>query len=161
MNAGLPPRIIARSDLVRVKRLAGKMLDERDFVRAFLMSEIDRARLCEDAELPLDVVRLREWVTYRIDGRNRTDCKILVCPEEFCNAQISLSVLSPPGAAILGLSVGSRRKFVDLDGDWHFVEVEGVGAPPNAPSIFPVRVRHGAAPAFRSSGPDDDGPTAA
>jgi regulator of nucleoside diphosphate kinase len=164
MNARLPPVLIARTDLVRLRRFASKIFGKRDSVGAFLMSEINRARLCEDAELPPDVVRLGEWVTYRIDGRNRTDCKILVCPEEFCNPQISLSVLSPPGAAILGLSVGSRRKFVDLDGDWHFVEVEGVGAPPNAPSILPIRPvrgRRGAARSFRNSGPDDDGPTAA
>jgi regulator of nucleoside diphosphate kinase len=161
MNARQPPVLIARTDLIRLRRFARKMLGKRDFVGAFLMSEISRARLCEDAELPPDVVRLREWVTYRIDGRNRTDCKILVCPEEFCNPQISLSVLSPTGAAILGLRVGSRRQFVDLDGDWHFVEVEGVGAPLNAPSILPVRARRAAAPLFRNPGPDDDGPTAA
>jgi regulator of nucleoside diphosphate kinase len=67
------------------------------------MSEINRARLCDDGELPRDVVRLGEWVAYRIDERHRIECRILVCPEDFCNAQISLSVLSPLGAAMLGL----------------------------------------------------------
>ena len=48
MNARLPPVLIARTDLVRLRRFASKILGKPDFVGAFLMSEINRARLCEE-----------------------------------------------------------------------------------------------------------------
>ena len=125
------------------------------------MSEIRRAVVCDAYKMPRGVARLNEWVTYRIDGNKRTESKILVCPDEFRSTEINLSVLSPLGAAVLGMSVGSCMKFFSNEGGLHFVFVESVVAPPGAP-LFPLRARRAASQArSEPDGPDGGGPNAA
>src|SRR6185312_6512162 len=87
--------IIARRDHARLERLAVDALRKRHPVSWFLMSQIRRAVVYDAYKVPRSVVRLNEWVTYRIDGSKRTESKILVCPEEFRSAEINLTVLSP------------------------------------------------------------------
>ena len=112
--------------------------------------------------VPDGVVRLNEWVTYRVDGSPRSESRILVCPSELGNGQLELSVLSPLGAALLGMSAGQRIKFFSIEGGLHFAIVEDVGAPVGALSLFPPKSRHTAGLASAGSrGPDDDGPQAA
>jgi regulator of nucleoside diphosphate kinase len=102
----LPPIIIARQDHVRLERLANGALRECHPVGRFLMSEIRRAVVFDTNNIPESVVRLNEWVTYRVDGDRQPKSKILVRPDELRNGQIELSVLSPLGAAVLGMSIG-------------------------------------------------------
>ena len=111
MSEHLPPIFIARRDHARLERLAINALRERNPVGRFLMSEIRRAVVCDADKMPDSVACLNEWVTYRIDGNKRTESKILVCPEEFISAEVNLSVLSPLGAAVLGMRVGDCMKF--------------------------------------------------
>jgi regulator of nucleoside diphosphate kinase len=88
--------------------------------------------------------------------------KYLSVPDEFRNDQIELSVLSPLGAAVLGMSIGQRMKFFSIEGGLHSVIVEDVVAPAGAPLRFPLKARREASrPSIESRGPDDDGPQAA
>jgi len=158
----LPPIIIARQDHARLERLADDALKERHPVGRFLMSEIRRAVVFDTSKVPEGVVRLNEWVTYRVDGSPQSESKILVCPDELRNGQIELSVLSPLGAALLGMSVGQRIKFFSIEGGLHFVIVEDVVAPAGAPLLFPLKARRKSGRTSAGSrGPDDDGPQAA
>jgi regulator of nucleoside diphosphate kinase len=162
MAEHLPPIIIARRDYARLERLANNALRERHPVGRFLMSEIRRAVVFDTNKRPDGVACVNEWVTYRIDGSRQSESRILVCPEELRNDQIDLSVLSPLGAAVLGMSIGHRIKFFSIEGGLHSVIVEDVVAPAGAPLLFPVIARREASRAstgFR--GPDDDGPQAA
>ena len=59
----------------------------------------------------------------------------------FRNDQIELSVLSPLGAAVLGMSIGHRMKFLSIEGGVHSVIVEDVVAPAGAPLRFPLKAR--------------------
>jgi len=161
MAEHLSPIIIARRDYARLERLADKALRERHPVGWFLMSEIRRAVVFDTNKRPDDVACINEWVTYRVDGSRQSESKILVCPEELRNDQINLSVLSPLGAAILGMSIGHRIKFFSIEGGRHSVIVENVVAPAGAP-LFPLKARREASRASTGSrGPDDDGPQAA
>ncbi len=158
----LPPIVIARRDHARLERLAVNALRKRHPVGRFLISEIHRAVVCDAYRMPDDVARLNDWVTYRIDDSKQTESKILVYPDEFRNAQINLSVLSPLGAAVLGMSVGNCIKFFSIEGGLHFVIVESVVAPAGAPLLFPLKARRRANQvATEPRGPDDDGPKAA
>ena len=161
MAEQLPPIIIARQDHARLERLADGALRERHPVGRFLMSEIRRAVVFDTNNIPESVVRLNEWVTYRVDGDRQPKSKILVCPDELRNGQIELSVLSPLGAAVLGMSIGQRMKVFSLEGGLHSVIVEDVVAPAGAPLRFPLKARREASRASTESrGPDDDGPQA-
>ena len=162
MSDQLPPIIIARRDHARLERLADDALRERHPVGRFLMSEIRRAVVFDTNKAPEGVACLNEWVTYRVDGSRQSESKILVCPDELRNGQMELSVLSPLGAAVLGMSAGQRIKFFSIEGGLHSVIVEGVVAPAGAPLLFPLKARRKADRACTGSrGPDDDGPQAA
>ena len=162
MTGILPPIIIARRDHARLERLAANAMRERHPVSRFLISEIQRAVVCDAYRMPRDVARLNEWVTYRIDGNKQTESKILVCPEEFRSAEINLSVLSPLGAAVLGMRVGNCMKFLSADGGLHFVIIESVVAPAGAPLLFPLKARRAIIEvSTEPGGPDDEGPRAA
>ena len=67
--------------------------------------------------------------------------KSSVYPEELRNDQMELSVLSPLGAAVLGMSIGQRMKFFSIEGGLHSVIVEDVVAPAGAPLRFPLKAR--------------------
>jgi regulator of nucleoside diphosphate kinase len=158
----LPPIVIARRDYARLERLADNALRERHPDGGFLMSEIRRAVVFDADRKPDGVACINEWVTYRVDGSRQSESKILVCPEELRNGQMDLSVLSPLGAAVLGMSVGQRIKFFSIEGGLHSVIVEHVGAPAGAPLRFPLKARRQASRAPAGArGPDDDGPQAA
>ncbi|MCK1626759.1 GreA/GreB family elongation factor [Bradyrhizobium sp. 160] len=158
----LPPIVIPRRDHARLERLADDAVKERHPVGSFLMSEIRRAVVFETNQVPDGAVCLNEWVTYRVDGSRQSESRILVCPRDLRNGLIELSVLSPLGAALLGMSVGQRMKFFSIEGGLHSVIVEGVLAPAGAPLLFPLRPRRIVGRASTSSrGPDDDGPQAA
>jgi regulator of nucleoside diphosphate kinase len=162
MAEQLPPIIIARQDYARLERLAYNALRERHPVGRFLMSEIRRAVVFDTNRTPDGIARINEWVTNRVDGSRQSESKILVCPDEFRNDQIELSVLSPLGAAVLGMSIGQRMKFFSIEGGLHSVIVEDVVAPAGAPLRFPLKARREASrPSIESRGPDDDGPQAA
>ena len=60
--------------------------------------------------------------------KNGIESRLLVFPDDFRNFETHLSVLSPLGAALVGLGVGSRMPFVDLDGELRLVTVEAIGA---------------------------------
>ena len=158
----LPPIFITRRDHARLERLAAFVLRERHPVSGFLISEIQRAVVCDAHDMPRDVACLNGWVTYRVDGSKHAESKILVCPDEFNSAQINLSVLSPVGAAVLGMSIGDRMKFFSIEGGLHFVIVESLSAPAGAPLLFPFNARRTVRRVpIEPLGPDDEGPTAA
>jgi regulator of nucleoside diphosphate kinase len=157
----LPPIIIAWRDYARLERLADNALRERHPVGRFLMSEIRRAVVFDSNKRPDGVACLNEWVTYRVDGSRLSESRILVYPEELRNGQMELSVLSPLGAAVLGLSIGHRMKFFSIEGGVHSVVVEEVVAPVGAPLLFPFGARRQATRASTVSRGPDDGPQAA
>jgi len=162
MSEHLPQIIIARQDYVRLERLAVNAVRKRHPASGFLMSEIRRAVVFDTNRTPDGIARINEWVTYRVDGSRQSESKILVCPDEFRNDQIELSVLSPLGAAVLGMSIGQRMKFFSIEGGLHSVIVEDVVAPAGAPLLFPLKARRKAGRASTGSrGPDDDDPQAA
>ena len=88
MTGELPRIFIARRDHARLEGLAASALRERHPVSGVLISELQRAVVCDTRDMPRGVACLNGWVTYRVDGSNHTESKILVCPDDFRSAQI-------------------------------------------------------------------------
>jgi regulator of nucleoside diphosphate kinase len=107
------------------------------------------------------VACLNQWVTYKVDGSRQSESKVLVCPDELRNGQIELSVFSPLGATVLGMSIGHCIKFFSIEGGLHCVVVEDVIAPAGAPLRSPLKARRKAGRATGYRGPDGDDPQAA
>jgi regulator of nucleoside diphosphate kinase len=129
MNApfDLPPITLASCDYNRL--LFTVMMGQRqdDPVFAFLLSELRRAEVCHPAILPEEVVSANCRVIYRVDDEPRTRAHLLVHPEDLTWPGAEVSVTTPLGAALIGLSVGDRMPYTEIDGSRHEVLVEGIG----------------------------------
>lgn len=139
MREILPPIILPLQDHLCLEALVADALRDRHPVSSFLMSEVDRAHVCDDRDVPSDVVRLNNWVTYRPSNHPRSESKVLVLPQDFSNERIHLSVLSLLGAAVLELRTGDRLQFLDFKGDSTLVAIESIGVQPDASAILSMR----------------------
>ncbi len=158
MMADMPPISIAFTDLRRLKQVAVRALQDRHPVGRFLSSELERASACAP-EASSRCVRLNEWVTFRADEGGSPDSRMLVLPEDFRSSTLHLSVLSPLGAALLGLQAGARMPYVGIDGVPHLAVVESLDPPDGVVSLR--QWRSAKSSPHIDDNPDGPGPTAA
>lgn len=125
----LPPVRIPESDYGRLAGVARQAAEDFHPVAGFLLDELRRATVVPESELPIDIVALNGWVTYRFDRGWRAESRVLVCPQDYRSAAVHLSVLSPLGAALVGLRVGDRISYSSIEGIAHVASVESLDAP--------------------------------
>jgi regulator of nucleoside diphosphate kinase len=130
-KAGRKPAItVARSEHDRLLAFANTIAEQNPESSEELLLELERARVVNDDRVPDNVVRIGSSVKYEPDtGETRT--VTLVYPGE---ADISLgkvSVLTPIGTALLGLSPGQAIAWTARDGRRHELHVLDV-EPPSA-----------------------------
>lgn len=123
-----PPLHIWVPDLQRLQRLADSAESAGHPAAYFLLSELNRANPYDDSEPPAFAVSVNSWVTFYVDDSNTVQRRLLVLPEDCVDAGTQLSVLSPIGAALVGLPEGSRMPYVDFDGEIKVVTVKTVRA---------------------------------
>ena len=122
-----PDIAISASDHARLTALAEQII-ERDAVLADdLFGELERARVVADAEIPENVVRMGSQVRFEDDKRvERT--VTLVFPSDADISEGKLSILTPVGAALIGLSPGQSILWTARDGQRHRLTVREVKA---------------------------------
>ncbi len=96
---------------------------------AMLLEEMERATLVPTGALPAGVLAMNGAVAFDYDGRAYRDFR-LVHPAGADFAAGRISVLTPVGAALIGLSEGQSISWPDQDGSIHRLTVTQVGAPP-------------------------------
>ncbi|MDA9464682.1 nucleoside diphosphate kinase regulator [Bradyrhizobium sp. CCBAU 53415] len=110
----LPPIKIAEDDSRRLSSLANSTMDLFPHVAQFLARELERATVTKENDLR-GVVRMGSKVTYRDDETGASRKIVLVYPHE-ANIELSrISILTPVGAALIGLSAGQRINFETPD----------------------------------------------
>ncbi|MGN6490196.1 MAG: nucleoside diphosphate kinase regulator [Devosia sp.] len=87
--------------------------------------ELDRATVVRDDAVPPDIVRMGSTVTFRQDG-GRRETVTLVYPDQAAPERGRMSILTPIGTALLGLSVGQSLRWRFPDGATRLIEVLGV-----------------------------------
>lgn len=111
----LPAITIARSEHARISNLAD-MLAERDAHAAEqLAAELERARVVDDAEMSPDIVRIGSVAEFQLDG-GPTQTAELVFPKDADIARQRISVITPVGTALIGLSAGQTIEWTARDG---------------------------------------------
>ena len=124
----LPPITIIRGDMEKLIRLAdaadGRFAQTGDF----LAREIDRAEVIEDFERRPGLVAMGSRVTFRDNTTGQTRTITLVYPEDADVAQNRISVLTPIGAALIGLSVSQSIEWQTLEGKSRSLTVTAVDA---------------------------------
>lgn len=127
-NRRKPPITIRQSDHGALTRLAESIAERNPAVSEELLAELDRARIVDDTRLRDDVVHMGSRLRYTSDlGEDRT--VTLVFPGEADIAEGRISVLTPIGAALIGLSQGQSIDWTARDGRVHRLTVESVGLP--------------------------------
>ncbi len=120
-----PAITLARSDHQRLVNLADALADRDPAVADQLAAELDRARVVADDRLPPGTVRLGAGVRFSLDGaKPRT--VYLVYPGEADIEKDRISVLTPVGTALIGLTAGQSIDWIGRDGRprrLHVVEV--------------------------------------
>jgi regulator of nucleoside diphosphate kinase len=123
-----PAITLTRSDHERLSGLADSISSRNPAVADQLASELDRARVVDDRRISADVVRMGSRLRFTTDaGEDRT--VTLVFPGDANIAEGKISVLTPIGAALIGLSAGQSIDWTSLDGRTHRLTVESVELP--------------------------------
>ncbi|MBX9451874.1 MAG: nucleoside diphosphate kinase regulator [Mesorhizobium sp.] len=121
-----PAISMTRSDHERLSLLAESFAERNPAVAEQLFAELDRARLVADGRLGDNIVRMGSTLRFTTDaGEDRT--VTLVFPGEADIAAGKISILTPIGAALIGLSAGQSIDWASRDGRSHLLTVESVG----------------------------------
>lgn len=130
-TASIKPGILMiRADYDRLVLLAEAIAKKEPELSEFLFGELDRARVVPETAPPPPFIRLGSRFRYTAGGESRT--ATLVLPAEADIAQGRISVLTPIGAALIGLSVGQSIDWTTRDGRTQNLTVETIDAGPAA-----------------------------
>ncbi len=131
-----PVITMTRTDHERLSRLAESLPANRPSVADQLFVELDRARIVADGRISINTVRMGSGLRFTSDlGEDRS--VTLVFPDKADIAANRISILTPIGAALIGLSAGQSIDWTARDGRVHRLTVESV-TPPNDCPTTPV-----------------------
>ena len=125
----LPPISIRMCDADRLRNIAEAASDKYPQTTEFLAREIDRAEILTDAHSLPGLVTMESDVTFRDDISLQERCVTLVYPEAADVDAGKISILTPIGAALIGLSVGQTIEFQTPGGRWRSLTVLRVNQP--------------------------------
>ena len=91
-----------------------------------LLALLMRATVVACDEVPADVVTMNSRLLYSDATTGEHQRVVIVYPEYAAPDAGRISVLSPAGMALLGLSAGQRTQCVFPDGIRHYLRVEAV-----------------------------------
>jgi regulator of nucleoside diphosphate kinase len=131
-DPNLPDITITAQDLLRLASLVDDFFAPRDRAAAFLAHELDRATVVSLSDLPDGVVTMRSLIRYRQDDSGKICRATLVYPVEADTSNDRISVLTPVGAALVGLSEGRLMPYEASDGTIESVTVLEVLFQPEA-----------------------------
>jgi len=123
-----PPAItLARSDHERLANLADALADRDSPTADQLAAELERARVVADDRLAPGTVRMGAVVCFSLDGAEPRTVR-LVYPGEADIEKGRISVLTPVGAALIGLTAGQGIDWIGSDNRPHHLHVVEVMA---------------------------------
>lgn len=119
----LPPVALTASDIEVIEGLLAS--GAATPARSLLETELSRAAVVSDAAAR-GAARLGDWVEYRTDDDGPVRRVQLVLPVAADIDQNRVSVLSPVGAALIGLKAGARFEWTDTRGRRHRLQLLSV-----------------------------------
>ncbi|MGD9802323.1 MAG: nucleoside diphosphate kinase regulator [Hyphomicrobiaceae bacterium] len=127
----LPTIVVTKADFDTLSGLAEAVEERLPDAASVLQSEMDRARVVSPDAVPADVVRMGSTVEFRADnGQQRT--VTLVFPGDADIAEGKISILTPIGTALIGLSPGQSISWAARDGRRQRLTVLKVEQPASA-----------------------------
>nr|WP_217346714.1 nucleoside diphosphate kinase regulator [Noviherbaspirillum sp. L7-7A]MBV0881193.1 nucleoside diphosphate kinase regulator [Noviherbaspirillum sp. L7-7A] len=110
-----PSITVSSQDLERIEALLDTLPPDSPAAQS-LREELDRADILPPQEVPPSVVTMRSTVRFQIDESPETFCLTLSYPREMPDVPDGISLLTPIGTALLGLTVGDSMDWPRPDG---------------------------------------------
>ncbi|MDX5364078.1 MAG: nucleoside diphosphate kinase regulator [Pseudazoarcus pumilus] len=128
-----PEIIVSSHDLDQLEGLlatpAARQRADLDGLRA----ELDRAEIREPADMPANVITMNSRFRIREQPSGRERELTLVWPGDRSYGEAGISVFTPAGSALLGLSAGQRIDWPTVEGrEVHLEVIEVVSQPADA-----------------------------
>ncbi|MFT0862229.1 nucleoside diphosphate kinase regulator [Ancylobacter sp. G4_0304] len=120
-----PAILVTRDDHAQLTKLADSYANSQPELAEELYTELDRARVVATQKAGTGFVRIGSSFRFTTDGgddRNVT----LVLPGEADIAEGKVSVMTPIGVALIGLSAGQSMKWTARDGTVHTLTVVSI-----------------------------------
>jgi len=125
----LPPIALRMCDADRLRNIAEAASDKYPQTTDFLAREIERAEIVPDVRARPGLVTMDSEVTFRDDISLQERSVMLVYPEAADVDAGRISILTPIGAALIGLSAGQTIEFQTPGGRWRSLTVLKVNQP--------------------------------
>ena len=117
--------IVSDAEYERLTDLANASMERLPAVAQELLDELERAQIVGDKDVPKDVVRMLSTVTFKSDDGNTRTLK-LVYPADESLDDHRISIMTPVGAALIGLGTGQSISWTARDGKHHRLTVTKV-----------------------------------
>jgi regulator of nucleoside diphosphate kinase len=124
-----PPLIIDEGHYERLVALATRAMREAPDLAANLLEEVERADLRPSHLMPPGVVTIGSIVTFRDEDSGREETVQIVLPQDANIDQRRVSVLTPVGAALLGLTADQAIDWEVMPGRVRHIRVLNVAPP--------------------------------
>ncbi|WP_417808653.1 nucleoside diphosphate kinase regulator [Thioclava sp.] len=124
-----PKIVINADDLGHIEALAEGAMQRNPTLAERLLDELGRARIVPSAKMPKTVVGIGNTVTYRDETTGKESRVILVYPENADIARHRISLMTPIGVALLGLSEGASFYWDTRDNQRRMLTVTRVEQP--------------------------------
>jgi len=106
----LPPITVSTTDRDRLFAVLDNFKGDSDQID-YLYDELARANIVEASAMPEDVVTLGSRLRFRNVATGREHERVLTLPHETQTVSDAISILTPAGAALLGLKVGGEIRW--------------------------------------------------
>ena len=128
MINSLPHILISEADEKRLTAIATAASQRVPEVSAALLSELERADVWPGTAIPADVVRIGSIIEFEVDDGRRLKLQLVFPKYADINAG-RISVLTPVGAALIGLSPRQSMEWSGNDGKARVLTVLTVSHP--------------------------------
>jgi regulator of nucleoside diphosphate kinase len=129
-----PAIVVSKADYDTLTGLAAAVEDRSPDAAGLLQAEMDRAEVVAADAVPADAVRMGSTVEYRPDG-GQSRKVTLVFPGDADISEGKISILTPIGTALIGLSPGQSITWIARDGRPHRLTVLTVAQPATAAPV--------------------------
>ncbi|MCT8974769.1 nucleoside diphosphate kinase regulator [Microbaculum marinisediminis] len=118
-----PPVFFDADHAARLQDLAFAVSERIPEISDRILREIERATVVPAGSLPAHVVSIGSSVTYRDNALDRVQSVTLVMPADADIGAKRVSVLTPIGAALIGLSEGAEISWATRGGEVRWLTV--------------------------------------
>lgn len=135
LSPELPPITINTEDAERLLRLAEIARRRLPDAAAVLTREVERANVVTRSQMLPGIVTMGSEVEFRDDTTGQVRRVVLAYPHEANLAEGRISVLTPIGAALIGLSVSQSIEWETPLGERRSLTVLRVAPKPAGPAV--------------------------